>query len=290
VNRLDPPNIDDVATLNDLAADSGISSYPHLQGHIAALNAAYANYEAAQGAVSGIAAVVLPADVVAYLHTHFKSPPNRLSFIKDLRKVSSARTCPMCGSLHSGTLDHLIPRTPHPAFSIYSRNLVPACKCNSTKNAAMVGPMPGERILHPYFDDCLRERILRAHFTDHGRVPRITLEVLVDAQHAMRPAIDYHVKTIVSRTSVVHYLADRWAALCRRPQTVVADLKQQILDPLQLGAILNAERNRTDENRGSANNWDSLFVAGLLEPETFAWLYLRLTDPAYQPGNSLEWT
>ncbi|MDP9603882.1 UNVERIFIED_ORG: hypothetical protein J2W38_003678 [Variovorax paradoxus] len=290
MNRLEPPNVDDVATLIDLAADHGVSSYPHLQGYVAVLNAAYANYEAAQGVASGIAAVNLPGHVVEFLHTHFKSPPKRLKFIKDLRQVSDSRTCPMCGSLHSGTLDHLIPRTPHPAFSIYSRNLVPACKCNSTKNAAMVGPMPGERILHPYFDDCMGGRILRAHFRDHGKAPQITLEVLVDAQHAMRPAIDFHIKTIVSRTSVVRYLGDRWASLCRRPQTVISDLKQGIIDPLQLGAILNAERNRMDELHGSPNNWNSLFVAGLLEPGTFNWLYRRLTDTTYQPGSSLEWT
>jgi len=39
---------------------------------------------------------------------------------------------------------------------------VPACKCNSKRSTLLIGPNPGERILHPYYDDVLGERLFRS--------------------------------------------------------------------------------------------------------------------------------
>lgn len=75
--------------------------------------------------------------------------------------------CPMCGSLHSGTLDHIFPQSDYPEFAVFSRNLVPACKCNSKRQNDLLGDGQGERILHPYYDVCLGERLLSARCTKH---------------------------------------------------------------------------------------------------------------------------
>jgi len=53
-------------------------------------------------------------------------------------------------------------KTDFPAFAIFGRNLVPACKCNSKRSTLLIGPNPGERILHPYYDDVLGERLFRS--------------------------------------------------------------------------------------------------------------------------------
>jgi hypothetical protein len=61
--------------------------------------------------------------------------------------------CPMCGSPGTGSLDHFLPRTTFPEFSIFRANLVPACApCNSASKGQLYRRDPGERFIHPYFD------------------------------------------------------------------------------------------------------------------------------------------
>ena len=139
MNKLDRPIYDDEAALDVLANNPRIGSYPALQLHVATLKAAYTQYCAVNGNVSAVAPVVLPAQIAAHLRGHYKSPPQSLAHIKALRENSSSKTCSMCGSLHGGTLDHLMDKDTYPAFSIFTQNLVPACLCNSKRPAALVG-------------------------------------------------------------------------------------------------------------------------------------------------------
>lgn len=289
MNKLPLPEIDDAALLNELAGNEKLSSHPHLAAHVADILGAYENYVQAQGVATGINALALPAALVTALKTHFEQPPTALTFIETERRANAHRNCPLCGSLHSGTVDHVIPRTPHPAFSIFSRNLVRACKCNSSKNAAMTGPNPGQRILHPYFDDCLAQRLLRANFRQHGPVPKVTLEILVEAHDPMYAAVEYHVDRIVERTAVKNFLVDRWDKFCRKPTTLVPMLRTPIVTMEQLAGVLDDQCRVTDEVHESLNNWDSMFVSGLGEEQTLEWLFGRLSAPGYLPGSALEW-
>lgn len=60
--------------------------------------------------------------------------------------------CPYCGYGHASTLDHYLPKTKFPQFSVLPLNLVPACKdCNTGKSSAIVTTID-DQDLHPYFD------------------------------------------------------------------------------------------------------------------------------------------
>ena len=60
--------------------------------------------------------------------------------------------CPSCGFGQASTLDHYLPKTKFPFFSMLPLNLVPACKdCNTGKNAKFA--VTGEQQpIHPYYD------------------------------------------------------------------------------------------------------------------------------------------
>lgn len=61
--------------------------------------------------------------------------------------------CPSCGFGHASTLDHYLPKTKFPLFSILPLNLVPACKdCNTGKNAKLAVTAEQQPI-HPYYDN-----------------------------------------------------------------------------------------------------------------------------------------
>lgn len=60
--------------------------------------------------------------------------------------------CPSCGFGHALTLDHYLPKTKFPCFSVLPINLVPACKdCNTGKSTSLAVSY-GQQTIHPYFD------------------------------------------------------------------------------------------------------------------------------------------
>jgi hypothetical protein len=61
--------------------------------------------------------------------------------------------CPLCGIGTVNTLDHYLPKTHFPVFSVTPNNLVPACKWCQGSKLEYYSKTKGRQILHPYFDD-----------------------------------------------------------------------------------------------------------------------------------------
>ncbi|WP_449409867.1 hypothetical protein [Methylobacterium komagatae] len=175
----------------------------------------------------------------------------------------------------------------HPAFSVFSQNLVPACKCNSKRLKSLVGPSPGERILHPYFDSVLSDRIVAAYFSDLGAIPRVETRIVLDPADPCFAAAGFHHDSVIMRTGIHGYLMSRWTKFMRQPWLIVPDLRFNPVDRAQLVAIIADERVRNDESRDSKNNWDSVFLSGLLDDHVVDWLYAQLTKPGRLPNGPL---
>lgn len=288
MNRLDRPDFfDDDAALDALAVNKRLASYPHLIPYVDAIKLGYAQYVAVQGNATEVPPIALPAPVAAYLRSLYGSPPKDIAYIDEIRARSDANTCSMCGSFHSGTLDHVLPKIDHAAFAIFGGNLVPACKCNGLRSTALTGPNPGERILHPYFDDILRERLLVARFEDLGAVPKISLALLLAPADPHYAAARFHVENVVERTSIVRHLSKSWSKLIRRPSLTSSDLRSDPQSAAELAQILQRELERLDDIHDGRNNWNSIFVAGLLDPDVLTWLFTGFGRAGRQPDGSL---
>lgn len=287
MNRLDAPVFDDHAALDNLSNNHLVGSFPRLQRHVAKIKNGYAQYVAAQGNACAILPVTIPKTTGRLLRGHYASPNADLPHINEMRARSESNTCPMCGSLHSGTLDHVMPKEDHPAFAIFGMNLVPACKCNSKRGRATTGPGVGERILHPYFDDVLRERIVSARFENLGAVPHISVHMVLDPAHFEHAAARFHFDSIVRKTGVLTYLAGRWAKLIKTPKVIAADLRRNPVSRNHLKTVLEDERERTDESRDSLNNWDSVFLSGLIEDDVVDWIFATMTRLGRLPNTPL---
>lgn len=287
MNRLPVPKTHDRAALKALVENDKLKSYPKLQPHLATLRAGYAQYLQVRGDAKALAKIALPDEISDLLRGHYASPPQAVGFIKDLREESGVTSCPMCGSFACGTLDHVIPKADQAAFAVLGLNLVPACRCNHKRSTTYVGSGPGERVLHPYFDKVLARRLLAARIENPGPVPRISLRILLPHTHCRYPAILFHLKNVVGRTQVLDHLRRRWAKLIRRPGTVIVPLKGNPRTPFDLDMILSDERDRLDDLHDSRNNWDSIFLNGLLENSIQAWLFNALTRPGRAPNGPL---
>lgn len=285
MNRLDPPDFfDDAAALDALALNVRLKCFPHLAMQVPAIKAGYVQYVAEGGNALNIANVALPDGIVAQLKALYSSPSMDLPHIKRIREESEANCCPMCGSFHSGTLDHLLPKAVYPVFAIFGPNLVPACKCNSTRTDLLTGENVNERILHPYFDDILSDRLLKAHFDDYGLAPRIELRLILEPEHAFAAAANFHLRNVVERTSVLRHLRTNWGNLLRRPSLTASDLRHPPASREALEEILLAELDRQDDTHGSRNNWQSMFLAGLLDAPLLDWLF----DMFHQPEREID--
>jgi hypothetical protein len=79
-----------------------------------------------------------------------------------LMSAPQHKRCPLCGQRVVSTLDHHLPESIYPIFSVFPHNLVPTCKdCNKEKGTST--PQNAEQqTMHPYFDDFETERWLYA--------------------------------------------------------------------------------------------------------------------------------
>jgi hypothetical protein len=287
LNKLPKPAFNDQAAFEDLANNDNLNCYPHLMGLISSVKTNYFVYELVDGNPFHIFKQAIPGNISDIFEHYYKNPNKDLKHIKELRRSKEHLTCPMCGSKHRGTLDHYLPQSSYPIFCLYSKNLVPACKCNSLRNDKLMGTSPGERVLHPYFDNCLSQRLVKAKFEDIGEVPRIVVELSVDETHPEYSAIKYHFENIVKKTAVVGYLGNLWSKLCQKPSLVIREFRHNITDRNQLRQILLEERGIVDELHDGKNNWDSIFISGLLDPEAIDWLVTQFSDAARAPDGPL---
>lgn len=287
MNRIPRPDFDDEAAIRAIANNHLLKSHPRLIPVVEAIALGYTQYGLANGNAQLIQAVPLDDDQKMYLIGHYGSPPAALRYIDELRIATEHLVCPMCGSMHRGTLDHILPKARYAEFSVYSMNLVPACKCNIVRGNTTIGPNPGERVLHPYYDECLSERLVVAKFEDLGPVPRVTLKVAVDVTHSDFCAIGFHVASVLERTSIRKYLREKWVGLCRKPSTVLRFMRQPIPNAQALRQFLEMELEDLDDSFYAKNNWNSIFVAGLLDEPVVDWLFQCVQRPGYELNGPL---
>jgi hypothetical protein len=171
----------------------------------------------------------------------------------------------MCGSLKSGTLDHVFPRSRYPELSIFSRNLVPACDCNTKRGDRFKGSRRYERVLHPYFDAELNRRLIRADISESldGFVrPEIDLRICVRSSHRIYPAVKFHLENVLQRTDVVPYLEGFWLKILRNPEDYLR-LPERLFTQAELDGSVTRQLGILDRRRSTPNNWDSMLFAGL---------------------------
>lgn len=256
------PIVNDASIWTDLATNVRISDHALLATVETDVVRRYARYHATGGDLKRLRAVAWARQLEPRLSALYSSPPRALSHLAAIRRKGSAIVCPMCGSSHSWSLDHVAPKAKFPEFYLYSRNLVPACPCNSLRNDVYVGAGPGERVLHPYYDRILERRLVRAAISPPFPRVKIAVRVCV-TEGSLAPAVRFHVRHTLERTNVREFWTDLWASLLRRPREVLR-LSAFPLDGPSLKSALKAIRDGADAECGTPNNWRSMFYTGVL--------------------------
>lgn len=283
MKRLQPPQINDTQIIQELASNQLLhrTSYPHLQNQLADILNAYDEYTLHNGNPWSVVQPSITEHLKVGLRSHYTSPPTSLKYLSKLRK-SSPDVCPMCGGFHPTTLDHYLPKTVYPVWSIFSKNLIPACGCNTARGDVVKAPnRPSVRVLHPYFDDFIRDRVLTTEITHSHDFKWLKAKVVcTDLNHPEVESINFHIENVINRNGFDNWQRGKLSKLVERPCSVVTQLpvrrhitKQDLITDLQ-DCIDNH-----DYACGTPNNWYSMLIHGILCSVTLHdWLIFRHND------------
>lgn len=163
--------IDDFKTLNDITI-----GYGDLKGTYQTIEKAYQDYIVSFGSPQ-LKAVGLSVGQRNCMHKVYEGGAKKfgLNWIPQLRNVQLG-SCPMCGNSTLGTVEHYLPKTPFPEFSVLSWNLVPSCNtCNQKRGSKHVNGVK-HHLLHPIFDRVLLEKLkLLTYFDSSAAVTQYNL-------------------------------------------------------------------------------------------------------------------
>ncbi|MEA9728408.1 hypothetical protein VDF12_16155 [Xanthomonas campestris pv. raphani] len=169
------------------------------------------------------------------------------------------KKCPYCSLGQATTLDHYLPKSRFPQFSVAVANLVPSCKDCQSKKGRDYAVNKGTQTLHPYFDPpaFFRESWLRARVLP---VPGASVEFYVDPpviwSAPMKLRVHAHFKA--------HQLSKRFAieAACE-----LESVNQSVSDLRAMGYFSDIEALLKIQAKGHASNcvnsWQSAFYAAL---------------------------
>lgn len=210
------PIADDESALTAVAQRMPIAGCRFLEKNLQIVRDRYAMYHTACGnpfAPTAPQPIKMKGKLQKALLCRYETPSEKREFIKTIRHLVSPDVCPMCGGAYPDTDDHVFPRSIFNELAIYSKNLVPACSCNSKRSDVYRGVNPGERVLHPYYDSRMDERLVRASICPHQNsycTPIITLEIVVPISDPLYSAVKFHLEEVILKTNILNTLGKLW--------------------------------------------------------------------------------
>ncbi|MGA5310454.1 HNH endonuclease [Micromonospora taraxaci] len=136
---------------------------------------AYTTYDQNLGVASKVVALDLKLAAKVALKENY-----RLTFtdapLASIREEAFEATfrglCPLCGKGEVSELDHYLPKSLYPEFSMLSWNLVPACeRCNDIKSNVVGVTVDEGRFFHVFYDKVTEvEPLLKAELVVQGGV------------------------------------------------------------------------------------------------------------------------
>ncbi len=278
MKKITPLDIDDIQIMQNLCNKTSTASSPYLSQEYLVMKLQYEKYIRNSGIPWLCPKKNISNLLASKLEYHYeKSSPKALfDFIPKIRNELSPRACPMCGSLGVSSVDHYLPRTDYPEWAIFSKNLVPACNCNSKRSNNVCGIQPNERVFHPYYDDALLNRLISCHFSGELEAPTIKVTGL-DVANVSIDMTEYHLNEVVRKTNIENWLEDTWEQLRLYPSSIIVNIDDdQLITIDELIIKLNKLLGKHDRQHGTPNNWYSIFFHGLIHNvEVLEWIVLQ---------------
>lgn len=101
----------------------------------------------------------------------------RREYLRQFRGIS----CPICGALHAETIDHVLPQSLYPQYTLSPVNMIPMClSCNHAK-LNTDSTCHDDAAFHPYFDDYSNFKDLHFNYdVDSSTLVEIDIKKITD--------------------------------------------------------------------------------------------------------------
>ncbi|GEM_PF-6841908 len=256
MRKIEAPDVDDLAVL-DLLYESGGKNAVAIRPFMDEMRGRYNEYHIGGGNSWNVLMVDTFDAVKGNLYDLYDDDLLALSHISLIRN-SLKGACPVCGRDGLGTLDHHLPRSLYQEFSIFSKNLVPACsRCNGGKGVEFRGA-GAARAFHPYYDEFGVGRVVTIEFAPPWEVPRLRM-VPFEVAGDYFDIVSWQIANVIEPSGLGGYLDGLWSS-------VVDGVSDFIGDD---GSIADCRRELVRQVRiedrvaNSKNSWRSAFFHGL---------------------------
>ncbi|MCL1056478.1 HNH endonuclease [Shewanella gelidimarina] len=272
-----PVQNDDRHLIRLTSNDALTSINPCLRINQNSIKMQYRNYIQERGNAWNIIPNVVSEELKKSLINSYENrQEDELKFIKNMRDTHD-EICSMCGGKFPWSLDHVLPKSDYPEWAIFSKNLVPACRCNIRRGTALKGnPITRARVLHPYFDDAFETRQISCLISTNNDFRWVKVEIVyLQPNHPEINSIKYHVENIVKRSGIEKYLSRTlWCKLVNQPGLAIRGLFEKgSLTELKIKELIEQDLRWNDSSSGTLNNWDSIFLYGILNsPNVLAFI------------------
>lgn len=206
-----PPKINDLVRLVKILTQRvGGSNATFFAAHGGAWSNVWKEYLTKKANATEIAAKRTPwIGVSSALRNLYPGSPghDQTKYIKNLRrkfKKDSYLLCPYCGRPAFEVLDHYLPKSQYPEFSILSKNLVPSCgDCNDLKDDIIPGGKD-DFFIHPYYDKDLSNQLLKFEIRPPYDTPQIKLNVMPTLAPKIRKRLRFQVRELNLKSRLRH--------------------------------------------------------------------------------------
>lgn len=264
MKKLPIPEVDDLDVLKKMKDNDRIASQPYIADEYDVMRLQYISYAGNDGDPWACTGGQISEELKDKLEYHYTHPYSDLKYIKELRSKGSPDVCPLCGSSKTATLDHFLPQADYPEWIVYSKNLVPACDCNSKRRNDVKGSNINERVLHPYYDECLSERIVCAEFKGDLELPDIDI-IPLPSRAVSEETVRFHIDTVVKRSTVIPWMEAKWQSMRRRPKNIMSAIPKNagVLTFDEMEEYILETLEDKDSEHQTLNNWYSMFIFGI---------------------------
>jgi hypothetical protein len=180
--------------------------------------------------------------------------------LKQIRQTPNLLSCPMCGSPTTGGLDHYLPRSAYPEFSVMAANLVPACThCNSgVKGNTYQGIFP-ERFIHPYFDTFASTPLWQIAFRPPHAAVTFRAVPAPGLNAERRSRVAFHLAHVLGSQFSL-WAQNQWATFPQLVRNTIGGTGAVTI--MQVAAEARARLRDARATTGD-NSWSSAFFRGL---------------------------
>lgn len=181
------------------------------------------------------------------------------SILDTMRRKHGLMFCPSCGEPGKpGTLDHYLPKTDYPEYSVVFENLTPMCEaCQAKKGASDVNDEGNKLFIHPYFDP-IQDAFLSLVISEPYESPTsFSVEVDQGTPEQIRTLFERHLSEIGFRERFEEFCIGEYSGLLS-----LFTIERDSPNPESAERIIN--RFLLQNKRQSHNRWEAIFYRGVL--------------------------